>query len=124
MKHIENFESFINESLMSSKANKKDELALLAISKKTGEDALDDFRDEFTQMYNTAADMWMNDDMWIELKKMYATGKDDFLCIGGESVDGSEDSKMEKARKDGWSVFADEQNYENYDAILHKSKVN
>lgn len=123
MKHIKEFNDFVNESLFASKKPSAADLAkLMSTSKLTTGESLEDFKSMFSEYYNTAADMWLDEDRWIELKRMYAAGKDDFMCIGGESSDGSEDSKMEDARKKGWKIFADEQNYDNYDCILHKKK--
>lgn len=120
MKHLKLFEGFINESLSASrKPSKKDADAVMALAKGTD---VDEFMEEFAQVYGNAAEMWMGEEDCKKLKKMYATGKYEFMCLGGESRAGEDDSKVKQYIDKGWKMFRDEQNYDSYDAILYKEK--
>lgn len=127
MKHLKTFEDFsikdselssVNEGLSKGdKPNKKDHKTLLALAK---EENNYDFIEEFAQVYNCAAEMWMGEKDIMELKKKYASEEYEFITLSGTSEDGSEDSKMEDHLKKGWKLLADEQNGDSYDAVLYK----
>ena len=120
MKHIKLFEGFVNEWLSANKKpSKKDGAELMKLAKGTD---LDDFMTEFGQVYGSAADIWMGEQDQEKLKKFYASDKYEFLCLGGESTAGEDDSKVHSYINKGWKMFRDEQNYDSYDAILYKKK--
>lgn len=120
MKHLKLYEGFVNEWLSANKKpSKKDVNALMALAKGTDVEA---FMEEFAQVYGSAAEIWMGEQDCEKLKKMYATDEYEFMCIGGESTAGEDDSKVHSYTSKGWKMFQDEQNGDSYDAILYKKK--
>jgi hypothetical protein len=121
MKHIKLFESFLNESLSKNKKLTKAEEAKLrsaAIEGMRFKDS-DDFIDEFVECFGSACDIWMSEADKNKLMELYANDAE-VMCLSGESEDGSNDSAYAKAERDGWTLLADEQNYENYDSVFYK----
>jgi len=119
MGHIAKFEDFINESLsQGAKPSKKmiDDLVKLA------KDKSESFIEEFAQVYGSAAEIWMDEKDVEKLMGLYASGQYDFVCLGGESRAGDDDTKMEQMSAKGWRLLADEQNEESYDSVLYKKK--
>lgn len=119
MKHIKLFEQFVNESLYAGdKVKKSDIKMLIDLAKKDPEE----FIEEFAQYYNSACELWMNENDIEKLAKLYASDEYKFISLSGETEDGFNDSKTETYINKNWILLASEQNHDNYDSILYKKK--
>lgn len=121
MKHINSFDKFLNESLsISNPVPTKEQISKIINACKKPD--LKYFEEAFLDAYVSAADWWMGDHQWEKMKELFSSGKYEFITISGESHDGKEDSKMKTLLSAGWEIFDEENNFENYDAILFKEK--
>lgn len=76
----------------------------------------EEFINEFDNIYNTAAEMWLDAGKQRKLMTMYLSNK--YIFTGSNS-----EKTCKKMKEKGWKLFAEEHNYDSYDAILYKNKI-
>lgn len=108
MRTILNYEDFkMNEALSVKKAE--------AMS-------LDDFIYEFTQKYNSAIDVWMEENKKKDLFKKYKSDKHVFKnCIIDSTPEDAKD-KIKEMKNKGWKVFDKTENVGQTEVLFFKNK--
>ena len=97
----------------------EEEFFELYISAHSGD--LDIFREDFAEKFNSAAYIWMSDDKWEDLIKIFDLNDDryEFITISGETMDGDNTGEVLSYLEKGWTIFDSDQNGDNYDSILY-----
>ena len=124
---ILSFEDFINENdntsaeeqYMSVMEITDEQFFELYVSAHSGDFTL--FQEEFVEMFNSAADIWMSDDKWEKLIEIFDLNDDtyEFITISGTTYDGDNTETVQSYINKGWTIFESEQNDDNYDSILY-----